>query len=126
MDLANKEEDFRVTCETGKLILGTIWEGNYLIDKENDKEYLLGELDGVTIIGLIDVNDEWALTGRELLLIWRRGTVIRIDKEELKCIEGIKLLSPNEVELVIDTLNLNNNRSIWKINMDSLELTRIS
>ena len=48
MELANKEEDFRVISETDKLILGTIWEWNYLIDKENDKEYLL-----LPVVGLV-------------------------------------------------------------------------
>jgi hypothetical protein len=119
------EADFFIIDESPKLILGALWESIYLIDKGDSSELFLGSFDGVTDIGLLDVNSEWAIVANDILLVWKKK-IIEIDRQELKCVDTLNLLTPNEVELFVDSLNLNNNKSTWRMNMDTLELIRIN
>lgn len=126
MDKIILDKDFFKIDETDNLILGGLWERIYLIDKRNNSEIELGDLDGVVDIGIISKDNSWAITGRDVILLWRNGQTFTIDKKELGCVEGIKLIGENLVELEVDTLNLNGNKSNWTLNAVTQELAKIN
>ena len=119
------DKDFFIIDETDYFILGGCWESIFLVDKINHNEFHLGGLDGVVDIGIISRDNSWAITGREVILLWRNGNIQTIDRKELKCVENFRLLDNNIVELTIDTLNLNNNKSIWTLNTVNLEFNKL-
>jgi len=125
MDKIISDRDFFKIDETDYFILGGCWESLFLIDKKNNNEIHLGDLDGVVDIGVISKDNSWAITGREVIFLWLNGQVITIDKKELACVEGIKLIGDNLVELNIDILNLNSNKSKWILNTVTQELIKI-
>lgn len=126
MDNIISDKDFFKIDETDQLILGGHWESMYLIDKKNNNEIHLGDLDGVVDIGIISKDNSWAITGREVILLWRNGQTFTINKKELGCVEGIRLIGENIVELDVDTLNLNGNKSKWTLNAVTQELVKIN
>ena len=117
-------KDFHIIDQTDHFVLGGLWDSIYLIDKKTQNEIHLGDLDGVVDIGIISKDNSWAVTGREVVLLWRNGQTFTIDKKELACVESIKLIGDNLVELQVDTLNLNNNKSTWTLNTVTQELIR--
>lgn len=125
MDNIISDKDFFRIDETDEFVLGGLWERIYLIDKRNNNEIELGHLDGVVDIGIISNDNSWAITGREVILLWRNGQTFTIDKKEIGCVEGIKLIGENLVELEVDTLNLNGNKSKWTLNTLTQELAKI-
>lgn len=126
MDNIISNKDFFKIDETNELVLGGLWERIYLIDKRNNSEIVLGDLDGVVDIGIISKDNSWAITGREVILLWRNGQTFTIDKKELGCVEDFKLISENLVELEVDSLNLNGNKSKWTLNTLTQELAKIN
>ena len=122
--LIDDSKDFFVITETDYFMLGGNWERIYLIDKINYTEIYLGELDAVVSIGLISKNNDWAITGREVILFWRNGNIFTIDKPELACIENMECIDDNLVLLTVDSTNLNNNKSVWIFNTTTLELVK--
>ncbi len=121
----NSGKDFFTIDETDVFILCGCWESVFLIDKKNENRIHLGDFDGVVDIGLISKDNSWAITGREVIYLWRNGQTVIIDKKELRCLENIKLVSSNLVELGIDTLNLNGNKSKWTLNITTQEIIKI-
>lgn len=119
-------EDFFEIAGTDSLVLGCCWESIYLIDKIDYNEIHLGNLDGMVNIGIISEDNSWAITGREVIILWYKGNVITIDKAELKCVEEINIIAANKVVLTIDKLNLNNNRSMWVLDVMTLELEKLA
>ncbi|HWY33097.1 MAG TPA: hypothetical protein VNX68_00540, partial [Nitrosopumilaceae archaeon] len=100
--------EFFVLDETDKFVLGGFCgESIYLIDKTTQNEIHLGDLDGCVDFGIISKDNCWAITGREIILLWVNERTFKIDKKELGCLEGVRLIDDNVVELTIDTLNLN-------------------
>ena len=126
MDNIISDKDFFKIDETDHYILGGCWESMFLIDKKTNDEIHLGVLDGVVDIGLISKDNSWAITGREVIFLWRNGQVFTIEKKELGCVEGINLVGDNLVELNIDTLNLNGNKSKWTLNTMTQELVKMT
>jgi hypothetical protein len=122
--LITNKDFFKIT-ESDYFILGACWESMFLIDKINYNEIHLGDFDGVVDIGVISKDNSWIITGGEVIFLWRIGIVTTIDKDELKCVEGIRPIGDNLVELKIDTLNLNNHRSTWTLDTETLELKKL-
>lgn len=125
MDKVISNKDFFIIAQTDRLILGGLWESMFLIDKTNRDEIHLGDLDGLVDIGLISKDNTWAITGREIIFFWRKGQTFTIKKNELACVEGFKLIDENRVELEIDSLNLNGNKSTWTLNTETQELIKL-
>jgi hypothetical protein len=125
MENISLEKEFFVIAETDRLVLGAIWESLYLVDKEKNLQTYFGDCDGLVDIGIISEDNSWAITGREKLFLWRDGQTTTIDKKELSCVEGIKRIGNDTVELEVDTLNLNGNKSTWTLNTKTLELTKL-
>lgn len=123
-ELASKSQDYFVIAETSKLEVGGLWEQVYLLDKSNNKECFLGEFDGVTDIGVIDPNNKWAVVANDKIVVWKNGNLTTIEKDEMKNVEKIELIGDNLVLLTVDTLNLNNNKSTWQLDVNALMLIR--
>ncbi len=126
MDKIISDKDFFKITETECLILEGHWESIYLIDKTYNNEIHLDDLDGVVDIGIISKDNSLAITGREVILLWCNEETFTIDKKELACVEGIKLIGENIVELNIDTLKFNGNKSKWTLNTVTQELIKIN
>jgi hypothetical protein len=119
------DKDFFKIDETDRLILGGHWESMYLIDKKENNEVHLGDFEGVVDIGVVSKDNSWAITGREVIFLWRNGQIFTIDQKELGCVEGIKLIGENLVLLEVDSLNLNGNKSEWTLHTVTHELVKI-
>lgn len=123
-ELISNTDDFFVIDETPELKLGGLWEQIFLLDKRNNKEYFMGEFDGVSDIGIIDKKNEWAVAANNKVIIWKRGEIHVVDRPELKNVESLELKGNNLIQLSVDTQNLNGNKAKWQLNVDTLGIVK--
>lgn len=120
----NSKSDYFKIHETDVFVLLGSWEKVFLLDKRNNKDIYLGSFDGVVDVGLISENNDWAIAARETIFLWLNGKVLTINRNELSCVESIKLIDKNLLELEVDTLNLNGNKSKWTLNPFTQEIIK--
>jgi hypothetical protein len=116
--------DFEVLAENELLLLGCVWESIWLIEKATLSETHLGNLDAMVDFGAVGPQGDWAITGREVILLWKNGDVKIFDRPELKCLENVTVLDQHSVRLHIDASNLNRNKALWHLSMETAALTK--
>lgn len=117
-----------VLFETDKLRIEHEFENAYLIEKSSGKELMFDDFYGDPECGLISMNNDWAIIAGEHLTVWRANKkknqqVVRIDDDELKWIHDIRLKTDNVIEILTDPWS--EKSSIWKLNIDSLQFSKL-
>ncbi|PAB55464.1 hypothetical protein [Anaeromicrobium sediminis] len=117
-------DNFKILQETEKFILGYLWEEVCLYDKVRKKEIFLHEFYGEIECGLLCDKEEWCVIGGDVLVVWKNKKNIVIDRKELNWVHDLKKKNSKIVEIFIDPWS--DNAAIWELNIDNLNLKKIS
>ncbi|MBX3255386.1 MAG: hypothetical protein KF862_14690 [Chitinophagaceae bacterium] len=109
------DNNFKILSETNKFILGHNFEDAYLIDKETNYRFELGNMYGDPSCGLIDKDNKWCIVGGSTLIIRTQDETTEIKADELYWACKIRQTNKNSVQILVDPWA--DNSSIWEINI---------
>ena len=112
----------KILFETERLKLENEFEATFLIDKTTGETLMEDDFYGYPNCGLIDNDNKWAIVAGEHLTIWTPKKWKRIDDEDLKWIQAIRIKSSDTVEILTDPWDRNS--AIWEINLKTFEFTK--
>ncbi len=103
--------------ENEKFLVYHEWEEATLVNKETNEKIDMGSHYGDPMCAIMPSGMSWCIVGGEGLSIWKKSSnnVTRIINDEINDIVRIKLVSENEVLLLVDPWSLN--ASIWRFNV---------
>lgn len=109
------DNNFKILNETNKYVLGHIFEDIYLIDKETNEKYELGNMYGDPSCGLIDQDNNWCIIGGSTLIIWTAKETTELKVDELYWACRIRQINQKSVQILIDPWA--DNSTIWELNI---------
>lgn len=117
-------ENHRIIDETDLFKLYSIYENTYLLDKQTKSEMFLGEFYGDPSCGLISKNNDYCIIGGlEKCVLFKNEVVTILNDGQLNPTFDIKQV--NEQTLLILTNPWSENSAIWKLNIETLIITKI-
>lgn len=117
-------ENFRTLSETDQFHLGNLFEDIYLIEKQSDKKFYLGNTYGDPVCGIIsDDNSFCVVGGAEGLIIWKNEEIVKIKNSYFLSIFDIKQTDKNSIKILVDPWS--DNSSIWQLDIRTLEYIKV-
>ena len=118
-----QDKNYKILCETEKLVLGHIFEDAYLTIKETNETINLGDFYGDPDCGLISKSNDWCIVGGSTLIVWARNEILKIKDDDLRWVFDIRQIDQHKVELLIDPWA--DNSSIWEFDIITKEKNKI-
>ncbi len=112
-----------VLYETDKLILDNKYESAFLRDIITGEILLEEDFYGDPQCGLIDDENRWAIIAGDHVTLWTSTSTKTIQIEGMKGVHALRLKKQGTVEILIDPWS--DNASIWELNIEAFEITKI-
>ncbi|MDN3582560.1 hypothetical protein [Mucilaginibacter flavus] len=97
------DPNFKTLHETNVFVLGYVFEGAWLFNKITYEEVFVGDFYGDPSCGLIGPDNDWYFVGGEYALVGLKNKELYlIQNKEIVGIEKVRLISPYEIELLVD------------------------
>lgn len=113
-----------ILAETDQLRLVHYYEKAYLIDKVTDKQTYLGDFYGDPQCGFISPDNSFCIVGGSHCLLYKQGTIIRLEDKNLKWIVRIRPYNDQNILLLTDPWSANS--AIWMLDVNNLNILKVS
>lgn len=107
--------------KTDLLEIGYIYEEAYLINTETKENIYIGYFYGDPTCAFISDDNSWSVVGGEVLVLIKNYKIITID--EIRDIFAFKPIDKDNIQIL--THPWSEDSSIWQLNIESVECTKI-
>lgn len=115
------EIGYKCLYKTDYLEVGGIYENVYLTNNRTKEYIYIGSFYGDATCAFISENNSWCVVGGDILILFRDCKSLKIN--EIKDVFDLKLIDENNIQILTHPWSVHS--SIWQLNIESLEYTRI-